>query len=62
VAAYKAAGYRYMDLIYLITAKRRALAEKIDNGLLVEAQADLQFTQFMVRIDDEARQRDRGQR
>jgi hypothetical protein len=51
-----------MDLIYLITAKRRALAEQIDNGLVTEAQAGLQFTQFMVRIDDEVRQRDRGQR
>jgi hypothetical protein len=62
VAAYEAAGYRNIDLIYLITAKRSALAEQVDNGTLTEAQAELQFTQFMVRIDDEARQRDKGQR
>lgn len=62
IAAFRRAGYRYMDLIYLLAAKRRALAEQIDNGTLTEAQAELEAAQFMVRITDEERQRDRGQR
>jgi hypothetical protein len=51
-----------MDLIHLFAAKRRALAEQVDNGTLTEVQAELDTAQFMVRIDDEERQRDRGQR
>jgi hypothetical protein len=61
VAAFQRAGYRYMDLIHLFTAKRRAVAEQVDKGTLTEAQAELEAAQFMVRIDDEERQRDRGQ-
>jgi hypothetical protein len=62
IAAFQRAGYRYMDLIYLFTAKRRALAEQVDNGTLTEAQAELETAQFLVRFNDEERQRDRGQR
>jgi hypothetical protein len=62
VAALQRAGYRYMDLIHLFTAKRRALAEQVDKGILTEAQAELDAAQSIVRIDDEERQRDRGQR
>ncbi len=62
LAAYQRAGYRYMDLISLLTAKRRALAEQEDKGSLTEAQADLEATQFMVSIVDVERRRDNGQR
>ena len=62
LAAYQRAGYRYMDLIYSFTAKRRALAEQEDKGSLTEAQADLEAAQFMVLLADEERQRDSGQR
>jgi hypothetical protein len=62
VAAFQRAAYRYMDLIHLFTAKRRALAELVDKGTLTEAQAELEAAQFMVRIDDEERQRDRGEK
>jgi hypothetical protein len=62
VAAFQRAGYRYMDLIHLLTVKRRALAKRVDNGTLTEAQAELETAQFMVRIDDEERHRDRGER
>lgn len=62
IVAFQRAGYRYMDLIYLLTAKRRALAERVDNGALTEAQAELEAAQLMIRINDEERQRDRGQR
>jgi hypothetical protein len=51
-----------MDLINLMTTKRRELAEQVDNGTLTEAQAELDSAQLMVRIIDEERQRDRGQR
>ncbi len=62
VAAFQSAGYRYMDLIYLLTAKRRELAEQVDNGTLTEAQANVEAAQLLVRIVDEDRQRDRGQK
>lgn len=62
MAAYQAAGYRYMDLIYQLTAKRLELAERLDNGTLTDAQSQLAFAQFMTDITDEERRRDRGQR
>lgn len=62
LAAFRRAGYRYMDLIYLITAKRRELAEQVDNGTLTEAQAELEAAQLMVRVVNEEQQRDRRRR
>lgn len=62
VAAFEIVGYRYMDLIGLLTAKRRALAEQVDKGTLTEAQEELEAAQFMVRLVDEERRRDSGQR
>lgn len=62
IAAYQKAGYRYMDLISLMQAKRRELAERIDKGNLTEAQGELEFAQFMTGIKDKERQRDREQR
>lgn len=62
VAAFQKAGYRYMDLIYLFTAKRRALAEQVDRGVLTGAQEEIQTAQFMAWIADEERRRDGAQR
>lgn len=62
IEAYQEAGYRYMDLVSLMTAKRLELAEEIDQGKITEAQAQLEFAQFMTGIADEERQRDSGQR
>jgi len=62
MAAYQQAGYPYMDLISLMTAKRLELSEEIDQGKLTVAQAQLKFAQFKVGLDDEERQRERGQR
>jgi len=60
IAAFQRASYRYMDLIFLMTAKRLELAEKVDSRQLTDAQMQLEYSKFMVRIDDEERQRDKG--
>lgn len=62
LAAYQRAGYRYMDLIYLLTAKRLALAEQVDKGTITEAQEELEAAKFMIGLVDEERRRDSGQR
>jgi hypothetical protein len=62
VEAHKKAGYRYMDLVLLMTAKRLELSEKVDQGKLSEAQAQLELAQFMTGISDEERQRDSGRK
>lgn len=62
IEAYRSAGYRYMDLINLMTAKRLELSEKLDNGKITEAQSQLAYAQFMTSVTDIERQRDRGQR
>jgi hypothetical protein len=60
--AYQQANYPYLDLISLITSKRLELAEQIDGGKLTEAEAGLNFAQFMVGVVDEERQREKGLR
>lgn len=62
MVAYQQAGYRYMDLIYLFTAKRRQLAGQVDQGVLTEAQEERELAQFMAGINNEERQREKGQR
>lgn len=62
IEAYQNAGYRYMDLISLVTAKRLELAEEMDQGKITEAQAQLELAHFMTGITDKERQRDQGQR
>lgn len=62
IDSYQKANYRYMDLIFQMTAKRLEMAEEIDQGKLTEAQSQLEFTQFMTGIIDKERQRDKGQR
>ena len=47
MTAYQKAGYRIMDLIYLITTKRRELAGQIDlRATLTEAQEEAELTQI----------------
>jgi hypothetical protein len=58
----KKAGYRYMDLIYLFTDKRRQLAGQVDQGTLTEAQEERELAQFMTGINNEEREREKGQR
>lgn len=62
IEAYKRANYRYMDLIYLLTAKRLELSEKTDRGLITEAQGTFQLSQFQSSLVERARERDAGQR
>ena len=51
-----------MDLIFLMTAKRRAMMEEIDQRKITEAQAQLELSQFITGLIDKEHQRDGGQR
>jgi hypothetical protein len=57
-AAYAKAGFPYMDLIYLLGAARLAGAEKIDKKELSEGEFQVQLSELMTRITNEARRRD----
>ena len=59
--AFQVTHYRYMDLIYQLNAERWVLAERLDKGLLTEAQASLENAQFISRLRDQEMRRDRGQ-
>jgi hypothetical protein len=48
--AFQRAGYRYMDLIGLLTAKRVEVAEKIDNHKITEAQGTLEDAEYISHI------------
>ncbi len=58
IAAFKEAQYRYMDLIELFTAKRLALAAKIDRGELSEQQAKLESDRAYASLQAAERKRD----
>lgn len=55
--AFQRAGYRYMDLVGMLTAKRMEVAEKIDNHKITEAQATLENAEYASHIADEERHR-----
>lgn len=57
IAAYRRAGYPYMDLIYSLTAKRRETSQAIDQGRLTEAQAQSVMAQFATALNDRQQQR-----
>ncbi|MBV9200202.1 MAG: hypothetical protein JOY83_10810 [Alphaproteobacteria bacterium] len=57
IDAYERAGYPYMDLIRLMTAKRLEVAEKQDRGQLTEGQAELEVAEAASRITGEQRSR-----
>jgi hypothetical protein len=60
VEAFRKSGYRYMDLIVSLTAKRLELAEAMDQGRLTEAQVASQLTQFSNSLIENERLRDTG--
>jgi hypothetical protein len=55
--AFRRAGYRYMDLVGILTAKRLEIAEKIDNHKITEAQGTLEYAEYASHVSDEERHR-----
>jgi hypothetical protein len=62
LAAYQAAGYRYMDLVTMMTKARRGESERIDRELLTEAQSQVEYARLMTAIHNMEQQRDSGRR
>jgi hypothetical protein len=62
VEAYQKANYRYMDLIFQMTAKRMELAKEIDRGKITEAEGQTAYSVFVSSLVEREHQRDRGQR
>jgi hypothetical protein len=58
IRAHQDAGDPAMNLIYLITAYRLAIAERIDKHTLSEAEANLMLAQLISRVNTERLQRD----
>ncbi len=58
IQAHQEAGDPAMDLVYLLTAYRLAVAERIDKGRLREAEGNLMVAQLVSRINTERLQRD----
>lgn len=56
--AHQEAGDPAMNLVYLLTAYRLAIAERIDKGVLSEAEGNLMLAQLVSRINTERLQRD----
>jgi glucose/arabinose dehydrogenase len=57
IDAYERAGYSYMDLIRVMTAKRLEVAEEQDRGQSTEGQAELEIAEAASRITEEERRR-----
>jgi hypothetical protein len=53
-------GVRYPDLAKVVTAKRIALAEKVDQGTMTEAEADAELAQTRAWAVGEDQRRDNG--
>ncbi len=62
VQAFRAVNYRYMDLITRYAAGRLQIAQKIDRGLITEAEAKSETTTLINAINEVARQRDLARR
>jgi len=60
IRAFKAAHYRYMDLIEFFAAKRVELAAKIDRGELTEQQSKIETEKVYASIQETERRRDTG--
>jgi hypothetical protein len=58
IQAHQEAGDPAMNLIYLVTAYRLAIAERIDKHALSEAEANLMLAQLISRVNTERLQRD----
>ena len=52
------AGFPYVDLVDLMAAHRLAIAERMDNGELSIAEANVQMAEFGVPVVNEAQRRD----
>ena len=57
--SYRRANYRYMDLVVSLSAKRRELAEAVDNHWMTEAQATSRLAEFLTTIVTTEQLRDR---
>jgi hypothetical protein len=62
IQAFWSVNYRYMDLIGRYTAGRLQIAEKIDRGLITEAQVQTETVILINAINEAARQRDLAQK
>ncbi len=60
IRAHEDAGDPAMNLVYLITAYRLAVAERIDKGVLSRTEGNLMLSQLMSRINTERLQKDIG--
>ena len=60
INAYQRAGYRYMDLVADIEARRQEIARQIDLNQITEAQAMARLNQFIDAMKVRERQRDAG--
>ncbi len=60
--AFKAANYRYMDLIQFFAAKRLEMATKIDRGEMTEQQGQVETQRVFASIQATERQRDAAAR
>ncbi len=58
IQAHLVAGDPAMDLVYLLTAFRLAVAERMDAGTLTRAEGNLMIAQLLSRINTERVQRD----
>ena len=60
IRVYQQSGYRYMDLIYALTAKRSEVSMALDNQKITESQANEIITKYMNFLTGVAQQRDRN--
>lgn len=58
IAAFSKAGYRYMDLVSLMTAKRAQVAERLDRKQITEADANVAYQQAFADVITEEKSRD----
>ncbi|HME42187.1 MAG TPA: hypothetical protein VKF36_03790 [Syntrophorhabdales bacterium] len=58
IQAHQEAGDPAMNLVYLFTAYRLAIADRIDRGALSQAEGNLMLSQLMSRINTEVVHRD----
>lgn len=58
IQAHQETGDPAMNLVYLLTAYRLAIAQRIDKGALSEAEGNLMLAQLVSRINTERLQRD----
>ncbi|HXQ51689.1 MAG TPA: hypothetical protein VN802_11390 [Stellaceae bacterium] len=57
IDTWTAAGYPFMDLVYVWIQARRNGADRIDRGQATEAEVERQLAQLDARIDDEEKRR-----